>query len=184
MSKAKTNQETIPNEIENISKIRDILFGNNMSEYEKRFELLESKLAESVAENKAETDKRISALEIYLKQELKQLNEKLVEEEESRIKSDKKIIAEFESFEESFKKYKQATSDNFSEVNQQIMELSNSTNDQLTSLRKALLERLELASSQLQTNKVERSSLAMMLTDLAYKIAGENESENPQSQEA
>ena len=175
MSKVKSTPENNTNEIENISKIRDILFGNNMSEYEKRFEQLEDKLAHSIAEGKAETDKRISTLENYLKQEIRQLNDKLNEEEESRIKSDKKIITDLESLEESLKKFKQSTSENFSEVNQQIMDLSNTTNDQLTALRKALQDRLESASNQLQTNKVERSSLAMMLTDLAYKIAGEND---------
>jgi membrane-associated HD superfamily phosphohydrolase len=177
MSKAKTVTENNTNEIENISKIRDILFGNNMNEYEKRFEQLEDKLALSIAEGKAETDKRISTLENYLKQEIRQLNDKLTEEEEMRIKSDKKIISDLESLEESLKKFKQSTGDNFSAVNQQIMDLSNTTNEQLTSLRKALQDRLESASNQLQTNKVERSSLAMMLTDLAYKIAGESETE-------
>ncbi len=175
MSKVKAPQENNSNEIENISKIRDILFGNNMNEYEKRFEQLENKLAQSISEGKAATDKRISTLENYIKQEIRQLNDKLNEEEESRIKSDKKIVADLESLEESIKKFKQNTSDNFSEVNNQIMELSNNTNDQLASLRKTLQDRLESAQNQLQTNKVERSSLAMMLTDLAYKIAGEND---------
>ncbi len=178
MSKGKVNPENSTSEIENISKIRDILFGNNMNEYEKRFEQVEEKLAQSVAENKSETDKRINTLEHYFKQEIKHVNEKLNEEEDARVKSDKKIIAELESLEDSFKKFKQLTADNFSEVNQQIMDLSNTTNDQISSLRKALQDRLESASNQLQSNKVERSSLAMMLTDLAYKIAGENENED------
>lgn len=183
MAKAKTNQEIMPNEIENISKIRDILFGNNMNEYEKRFELLEEKLAQSVAENKIETDKKIAALDSYLKKELKILNEKLIEEEEARIKSDKKLLMDIESLEESLKKFKQSTSDSFSENYQQIMELSNNTNDQINALSKNLQTRLETSANQLQTNKVERSSLAMMLTDLAYQIAGENEPDNSESQE-
>ncbi len=182
MSKAKVAPENNPNEIENISKIRDILFGNNMNEYEKRFEQLEDKLALSIAEGKAETNKRISTLENYLKQEIRQLNDKLIEEEDSRIKSDKKIISDLESLENSLKKFKLSTSDNFSAINQQIMDLSNATNEQLVSLRKTLQDRLETTSNQLQTNKVERSSLAMMLTDLAYKIAGENDIDEAKNQ--
>jgi len=173
----------MPNEIENISKIRDILFGNNMNEYEKRFDQLEEKLAQSLAENKTETDKKIAALDSYLKKEFRMLNEKLIEEEESRIKSDKKLLMDIESLEESLKKFKQATSENFSENHQQLMELSNSTNEQINALNKALQARLETTANQLQTNKVERSSLAMMLTDLAYKIAGENEIESAEGQE-
>lgn len=163
------------NEIEDISKIRDILFGNNMSEYEKRFARLEDKLAQSISENKVETDKKISALDLFLRKELKSLGEQISEEEESREKSDKKLLAEIESLEQSLKKFKQATNDNFSEDRQQVMEMGNTLGDQISNLSKALQNRLEDSNSLLQTNKVERSSLAMMLTDLAYKIAGENE---------
>ena len=183
MAKAKVNQDTMPNEIENISKIRDILFGNNMNEYEKRFEQLEEKLLQSVAENKAETDKKIASLDSYLKKELKMLNEKFIEEEESRIKSDKKLLMDIESLEESLKKFKQVTNDNFSENHHQMMEFSNDTNNQITALNKALQARLENTANQLQANKVERSSLAMMFTDLAYQIAGENEAESAESQD-
>ncbi|UTW66303.1 hypothetical protein KFE94_16880 [bacterium SCSIO 12643] len=170
--------EKAPNEIENISKIRDILFGNNMNEYEKRFEKLETKLALSVAENKAEADKKMASLEAYFKNEIKILNEKLIEEEDARKKSDKRILSDIESLEESFKKFKASTADNFSANNQQLLSLSNTMSDQMTELNKSLINRLDNSSNELQNNKVDRSSLAMMLTDLAYNIAGENESPN------
>jgi len=183
MAKAKVNPENMPNEIENISKIRDILFGNNMNEYEKRFEQLESKLAQSLEENKIEAEKRISTLDTYMKKEFKMLSDRLIEEEESRIKSDKKLLMDIETLEESFKKFKQLTTENFSDNHQQLMDLSNSTTEQINALNKALQARLETTSNQLQSNKVERSSLAMMLTDLAYQIAGENEAESAESQD-
>ena len=162
-------------EVEDISKIRDILFGNNMSEYEKRFELLEQKLALSINENKEETEKKISSLENYLRQEFKILSEKLNEEEDARIKSDKRILTEIESIEDVIKKFKQSTSDSFSENNQQLHDLSNSISNKISDINKALQNRIETNSNQLQNNKVERSSLAMLLTDLAYKIAGNQE---------
>ncbi len=160
-------------EVENISKIRDILFGNNMHEYEKRFESLEEKLNNSIMENRQETDKKISNLENFIIKEIKQLNEKLVEEEAARIKSDKKIIDELETLEENLKRFKQSTSDNFSDDRQHFLEFSNSISEQIAELNKSLQSRIENVSNSLQTNKVERSSLAMLFTDLAYSIAGE-----------
>jgi len=127
--------------------------------------------------------KKIASLDSYLKKELKMLNEKFIEEEESRIKSDKKLLMDIESLEESLKKFKQVTNDNFSENHHQMMEFSNDTNNQITALNKALQARLENTANQLQANKVERSSLAMMFTDLAYQIAGENEAESAESQD-
>lgn len=179
MSKKKVDLEKLenaPNEIENISKIRDILFGNNMNEYEKRFEKLEEKVAQSVAENKADTDKKMASLEAFFKNEIKSLNNKLVEEEEAREKSDRRLLTEMDAIEDSLKKFKQSTSESFSDSNQQLLDLSNRISDQLTDLNTTLLSRLESNSSELQSSKVDRSALAMMLTDLAYNIAGENES--------
>jgi exonuclease VII large subunit len=180
MSKERKNKESLDSgshEVEDISKIRDILFGNNMNEYEKRFDLLEKKLAHSISENKEETEKKILSLENYLRKEFKLLNDRLQEEEDSRMKSDKKIIMEIESLEEGLKKFKQTTSDNFSEEHQQMHELSNSLNNKISELSKSLQERMESYANQLQNNKVERSSFAMLLTDLAYKIAGEQDSD-------
>ncbi len=103
--------ENAPNEIENISKIRDILFGNNMSEYEKRFKNLEDKLAQSVAEKKAETDNRMTSLESFFKNELKIANNKLEEADEARQKGDRKMLTEVEALEESLTKFKNAISE-------------------------------------------------------------------------
>ena len=179
MSKKKMDLEKLenaPNEIENISKIRDILFGNNMNEYEKRFEKLEDKLAQSVAENKADTDKKMASLEAFFKNEIKLLQNKITEEVEAREKSDRRLLTEMDSIEESLKKFKQSTSESFSDSNQQVLDLSNTISDQMAELNTSLINRLESNSNQLQTSKVDRSSLGMMLTDLAYNIAGENES--------
>ena len=184
MSKKKGDLENVdnaPNEIENISKIRDILFGNNMNEYEKRFEKLEDKLAQSVAENKADTDKKMASLEAFFKNEIKLLNNKLVEEEESREKGNRRLLTELDALEDSLKKFKQSTSESFSDTNQQLLDLSNTVSDQMAELNSSLLNRLEANSSQLQSSKMDRSSLAMMLTDLAYNIAGENESGDSES---
>jgi hypothetical protein len=64
-------------EIEDIKKIRDILFGSNMSEYERRFEILEQKLSKSLEEARLDNEKRLQLLEDYVKQELQALQEKL-----------------------------------------------------------------------------------------------------------
>jgi len=170
-------QNQASNEVENISKIRDILFGNNMNEYEKRFEQLEKKLANSVEENRIEAEKKINALDTFLKKELKQLNEKMLEEEATRIKSDKKIMTELETLEELLNKFKQNTGDNFSEDREHFLEFSNKVSGQISDLNKSLQEKIKTISNQLQTNKVERSSLAMLFTDMAYNIAGEQNSE-------
>lgn len=181
----KNNLQTSPentNDVENISKIRDILFGNNMNEYEKRFELLEEKLAKSVAENKQELDQKLSALDFFIKKELKSFGEQLTEEEEARERFDKKLLNNIEELEQTFKRFKQTTHENTSEDRQHFMEVTNGLGEQILSLKQSLQNRIDDNNNQLQTNKVDRSSLAIMLTDLAYQIAGENDTPKDKEQ--
>ncbi len=166
---------TPSNDVENISKIRDILFGNNMNEYEKRFELLENKLAQSIIENKQELNKKLSVIDFFIKKELKKFNEKLKEEQETREEFDKKLLASSEEMEQTLKQFKQITKDNLLEDKAHFQEITKGLSEQISSLKQNLQERIEQNNNQLQTNKVDRSSLAIMLNDLAYKIAGDND---------
>ncbi len=166
-------------DVENISKIRDILFGSNMNEYEKRFELLENKLSQSIIENKQELDKKFSAIDFFIKKELNTLNEKLREEEETRENFEKKLLTDTEELGRTFKQFQQAANDSLAEDRNYFKEITNNLNEQISSLKQNLQERIDKNNNQLQTHKVDRSSLAAMLTDLACKIADENDTSAP-----
>src|SRR5271155_4900151 len=58
----------------NVDKIRDILFGSNMREYEKRFARLEERLTKSSDALREDLKKRFDSLETYVREEsLKEL---------------------------------------------------------------------------------------------------------------
>src|SRR4051812_14459636 len=57
------------NEANNIDKIRDILFGVQMRDYEKRFSRLEERLLKESADLRDETRKRFDSLENFVKSE-------------------------------------------------------------------------------------------------------------------
>jgi len=73
-------------EAENIGKIRDILFGNNMSEYEQRFDALEKRLQENLSEITRDFKTKMSSLENYVRDEITSLSEQLKAEKEERTK--------------------------------------------------------------------------------------------------
>src|SRR5215210_3122558 len=65
----------------NIDKIRQILFGGQMRDYEKRFSRLEERLLKESADLRDETKKRFDALEAFVRSEFEALSERLVAEQ-------------------------------------------------------------------------------------------------------
>ena len=68
----------------NIDKIREILFGTNMRDYDARFARLEATLLKESADLRESTRRRFETLEAYLKKELEILNGRVKTEREER----------------------------------------------------------------------------------------------------
>src|SRR5215469_10216067 len=69
---------------QNVDKIRDILFGSQMREYEKRFARLEERMVKASEALREDVKKRFDALESYLGQELEALGQRLKAEKNER----------------------------------------------------------------------------------------------------
>ncbi len=61
----------------NVDKIRDILFGSQMKDYETRFSRLEETLTNQTTELRESTKKRMDGLEAYFKKEVEALQSRL-----------------------------------------------------------------------------------------------------------
>ena len=175
--KTKAMQVSPTGEIEDIKKIRDILFGNNMNEYDKRFDMLEQRMIKSIAEAKEENEKRLVLLEDYVKQEFKSLIEKLNVEKDIRSKGEKRTHEDLKSIEESAQNFVDKTSNDFSEIRKQILDLGKSIGDKINAQERALDSQIKSVDESLTTNKVDRAALAMMLTEVAMKLSGQQEDE-------
>ena len=175
--KTKVMQGSSTGEIEDIKKIRDILFGNNMNEYDKRFEVLEQRMSKSIEEAKEENEKRLVLLEDYVKQEFKSLQEKLNVEKDIRSKGEKRTHEDLKAIEETAQNFVDKTSNDFSEIRKQILDLGKSIGDKINAQERALDGKIKSVDDTLQTNKVDRASLAMMLTEVAMKLSGQQDEE-------
>src|SRR3979409_1479285 len=71
----------------NIDKIREILFGIQMRDYEKRFARLEERLLKESGDLREEAKKRFDSLELYIKHEMEALTERLTAEQHARTES-------------------------------------------------------------------------------------------------
>src|SRR5215813_13458194 len=79
-----TNVASVEPDIGNIDKIREILFGGQMRDYDRRFSRVEEQLIKESLELREDTRKRFEALEAFVKAEFAALTDRLQAEHRNR----------------------------------------------------------------------------------------------------
>ena len=159
----------------NIDKVRDILFGGQMRDYEKRFSRFEERLAQETAELKEDLRKRLSALEQFIKQELASVSERIKAEHDERAGADKDLARDIR---ENAKTVEKKTS----QLDEQIEKLQGDLRKNVLDLHKRLsddiqkkvddvLARLNRTSADLSHDKTDRAALAALLNEMALRIS-------------
>lgn len=68
----------------NLDKVRDLIFGGQMRDYDRRFTALEERIVKETADLRDEVRKRLSAIEGLISREVDALNDRLKAEQEDR----------------------------------------------------------------------------------------------------
>ena len=84
----------------NVDKIREIIFGGQMRDYDRRFSKLEQRLLKESEHLRRDLDKRIDDLESLVRNELSKLGEHLQKERAERMDGDKKLRKELQELDE------------------------------------------------------------------------------------
>src|SRR5262245_47720055 len=74
-----------------VDKIRDLLFGNQMQDYDRRFAQLEQRFAQQFKEIESETSRNLGAFESNAKKQVDSLAAQLRDEKDNRADGDKEI---------------------------------------------------------------------------------------------
>jgi transketolase len=160
-----------------LDKVRDILFGVQMRENEKRFARLEERLAKDVADIRDDVKKRLLALESYAKKEVASLEERIGGEQESRAAQLKEVSREIKDNAKSFDKKTASLDDQLAksqkELRQQILDLHQRLSDDLREKSEAILASLSREAQELRTEKADRATLAALFTEVAMRLNNE-----------
>jgi hypothetical protein len=168
----------------NIDKIRDILFGVQMRDYEKRFSRLEERLLKESADLRDETTRRFDALETFVKNEFEALTERLQSEQRSRDESIQHVSRELQTtaqgLEKKLSQFDEQTTRSQRDLRQQILDQSKKLSDEIRQKNAELSTVVEREVAELAHAKTDRASLAGLFTEVAlrlnneFKIPGEN----------
>jgi DNA anti-recombination protein RmuC len=172
-SKPGFNNQNV-NEANSLDKVRDILFGNQMREVEKKLARLEERLLKECASLREDSRKRLDSIENYIKQEVESLSQRIVNEQSTRdeglrvlVEDNKKIITALE------KKLTQLD-DNINntqrDLRDQILNQSKNLQNDILQKYEEILAALQRESQDLRLAKTDRSTLANLLSEMAIRL--------------
>jgi hypothetical protein len=74
-----------------VDKIRELLFGNQMQDYDRRFSLMEERFQQKLRDMDAESARNLAALESSMKKQLESIAGQVRQEQELRTEGDKEL---------------------------------------------------------------------------------------------
>ncbi|MBE9205526.1 hypothetical protein IQ244_03180 [Nostoc sp. LEGE 06077] len=167
-------------ETNSLDKVRDILFGSQIRDVDKRFARLEERLISELVNMRDETRKRLDALESYVRQEVDSLTEQLKKEQLERdammrSHSDEQKNLNL-SLENKIAQVDEQTTNRQRELREHILNQSKNLQDDLQQKYEEILTVLKRETQELQKDKTDRSKLAALFTELAIRLNTDNNS--------
>lgn len=161
----------------NIEKIRDILFGAQMRDYDRRFARLEERLLKEAADAREDTRRRFDSLETFIKQEITALGDRLKSESQQRTQSDEDMTRELRDSSRSLANKINALDENSSqaqrELRQQLLDQAKRLADEIRQKYDDLAAQLLREANELRHDKTDRAALANLFTELAMRLNNE-----------
>ncbi len=161
----------------NIDKVRDILFGGQMRDYERRFAKLEERLARDTAELKDEVKKRLAALTEFVKHETETLAGRIKTEHDERTDATKDLSRELRDASKAVEKKTGQLDDQLTrtqrELRQQLLELNKQLTDEIGRKADEVLARMAQEAHELRVDKADRATIAALLQEVALRLTNE-----------
>lgn len=161
----------------NLEKVRDLLFGGQMRDYDRKFARLEERLVKETTELRDEVKKRIAALEAYMKAEIESLSDRLRAEQDARTGATKELTRDLrdraQEFEQKTSQLDDLVARTQRDLRQQMHGLHQELADDIRERIEDVLARIAREAHELRTDKADRSALAALLTEMAMRLNGE-----------
>jgi DNA anti-recombination protein RmuC len=161
----------------NLEKVRDILFGSQMREVDRRFLRLEERLIKETRDLKEEIMARLEALEAYVRNEADDLGGQVRKEQAERIDSHARLAREIAETASGFERRSAALDEQLArgqrEIRQLLLEQQQRFSAELRTKTDEVLTALARETHELRADKTDRRALAAMLNELALRLTDE-----------
>ncbi len=173
-SQSDNGSEVLQPDIGNIDKIREIIFGGHMRDYERRFMRVEERLAKESVDLREDTRKRFDVLETFIKTEFAALADRLQAEQRTR---DEAVLGLWRGVHDTgqaltskLAELQEQSARAQSDLRQQILEQSKDLSEEIRQKQDEITALLQREVADLNHGKTDRSSLATLLTEMALRL--------------
>lgn len=158
----------------NVDQIRDILFGGQMRDYERRFHELEERIRREAEKLRVDLVKRMDGLEGLLRDQHEQVQGQLkrVDREwrEAAEAGDGRLQAQARALKQELSTLEQKHDADTQALRERLHKLGNESADALRARVDELLAELERVGGQLREDKVARAELAGFFSEMALRL--------------
>jgi hypothetical protein len=172
-----SNPEVEGHEGANVDKIRDILFGSQMRDYDKRFGRLEDRLIKDAESLRDEMKKRFETLEAFVQKELESLGQRLKTEKAERAEAVKEIGVTMRDSSKAFDKRLGSLDDQLTgdtaELRARILEQSKALTSEITDKSRDMKKLLDQEVAALRVDKADREGLGDLFTEFGMRLKNE-----------
>jgi hypothetical protein len=168
------SDKNVKSDAASVDKIRDLIFGSQMQDYEKKFSRLEETLNAQLSNLRNDSKKWNDTLEDFIKKEIEFLTTQLQNEKNERInsiqESMKKLADTEKSIQNMFNNFSDQTIKNEKEIRQQLLDQTKVLRKEIQDNHDIIIEKLETSVMELGDEKTDRRSLSNMLIEMAIKL--------------
>jgi hypothetical protein len=162
---------------ENVDRIREILFGSQQREFEKKLARFDERLAAEAAALRDESKKRFDSLNLYIKNEVESMAERLKAEQDDRVEKLNLLGRELKELakgtEKRLTQIDELASKNQRDLRKQILDQGEELSGEFRRLHQELKSSLERSVQELNEDKPGRSALANLFTEMALRLNNE-----------
>jgi len=169
-----------PEDSGNVEKIRDILFGSQMRDYDRRFASTEERLARESSNLREDLGRRLLATEQYLRAELETLTGSLRSEERERLPGVRDAMDAVAALNRELSDRVAALADHTAQQQRELRALLQETHrtlaEELVRRHEDVSDALRREALDLRGAKADRTAIAAMFAEFAQRLAGNPDS--------
>ncbi len=160
-----------------VDRIRDILFGSQMRDYDGRFQRLDERLAREAADARTEVQKRIDALEGFFKGELEAVRNRLAAEHAERVQSLDKLTRDLadtaRALDAKLNTLGEQAGREMQDLRQQLLNQANALSAEIREKHGQMEAGLNREAEQIRSAMTGREALSEMLSEVALRLKNE-----------
>lgn len=161
----------------NVDRIRNILFGSQMRDYDGRFQKLEERLAREAGELRSELQRQLQALESFMKGEAESMTNRVKTEQSERAQAIQQLAHEMgetiKGVELKISNLDSQAARDIRDLRGQLLEQSKALSEEMKAKHDQMKGQLEHEAGQIRDAMTGREALAEMLTEVALRLKNE-----------